>query len=198
MKPPEDVSAPLISDAVGKRYALPGITHVAGPTPVIGEALTVRVEGKDWGIVVEAVDEAEEGDVLVIKPEDGIRAFWGGLSSLSAVEKGLAGTVVDGLVRDVEDIERLNYPVFARGTTCQAGSHASRGEIGVDLYIGGVLVRTGDVIVADKSGVVVVPGEYWDDVVEAAKEIHELESEVADRVREGDPWRKILRELNRG
>jgi len=142
----KEVTAPLISDAAGKRYGLPGIRHITGPTPVVGRALTVKVEGKDWGIVVEAMDEAEEGDVLVIKPEDGIRAFWGGLSSLSAVEKGLAGTVVDGLVRDVEDIEELNYPVFARGTTCQAGSHASKGEIGADVYIGGVLVRTGDVI----------------------------------------------------
>ncbi len=191
----KEVTAPLISDAAGKRYGLPGIRHITGPTPVVGRALTVKVEGKDWGIVVEAMDEAEEGDVLVIKPEDGIRAFWGGLSSLSAVEKGLAGTVVDGLVRDVEDIEELNYPVFARGTTCQAGSHASKGEIGADVYIGGVLVRTGDVIVADKSGVVVVPEDEWEDVLEAAKEIHGLESKVAADIRDGKPWREILRQI---
>jgi len=183
---------PAISDALGKRYALPGIRHLAGPVPICGRAVTVRVKGPDWGIVVEAIDEAEEGDVLVIETRDRYRAYWGGLSSLSAKRKGLAGTVVDGMVRDLDDIRELGYTVFGRGVVPRAGTHRSSGEINVRVYISGIEVNPGDVIIGDESGAVVVPEEKWDDVLNAAREILELEDAIRTDIASGLPWRKIL------
>jgi len=184
--------SPAVSDALGKRYALPGIRHLAGPVPICGRAVTVRVEGTDWGIVVEAIDEAEEGDVLVVSTRDRRRAYWGGLSSLSAKRKGLAGTIVDGMVRDLDDIRELGYTVFGRGVVPRAGTPRRSGEINVPVYIGGVEVKPGDVIIADESGAVVVPEEAWDDVLEAAREVLELEDRIRTDLALGRSWREIL------
>ncbi|AAM02662.1 RraA family protein [Methanopyrus kandleri] len=184
--------SPVLSDALGKRYVLRGIRHIVGPVPICGRAVTVLVEGTDWGTVVEAIDEAEEGDVLVIQARDRARAYWGGLSSLSAKRKGLAGTVVDGLVRDVDDVREIGYTVFARGVTPRAGTHRRSGKINVDLYVSGVLVRPGDIIVGDESGVVVVPEEEWEDALKRAREILELEDDIRTDIAANRAWWEIV------
>jgi regulator of RNase E activity RraA len=111
--------------------------------------------------------------------------MWGGLMSLEAIQRGVAGVVVDGAVRDVDTIRELGLPVFARHVTPCVGSNRTVGSTGNPIVCGGVIVRTGDLIIADDDGVVVVPEERIEEVLQRIAAIVEKEKGIAEKVRSG-------------
>ena len=131
-----------------------------------GPAFTVRVPPGENPSVRAALEQASPGDVIVI---DGggyeIRALWGGNVAARARERGLAGVVVDGAVRDLDEIEALGFPVFAAAVVPTPPSREREGELGVDISCGGLTVRPGDYVYGDRDGVVVVPAELHDEFV---------------------------------
>ncbi|GAA2564157.1 RraA family protein [Pseudonocardia hydrocarbonoxydans] len=151
---------PQISDLLNRLYAIdPVIRQLSGGDRTLaGSACTVRVYPGDNLMVHKSLDVAQPGDVVVVSASgDNSNAVLGDLVSTKAKHRGIAGYIVDGLIRDLPGIQELDFPVYARGTTPMGPLHRGPGEINYPVACGGVVVNPGDVIVADAAGVVCVP-----------------------------------------
>src|SRR4051794_31128500 len=177
------LSSSAIEDARGKQGAFPAaIQRLAGERVFAGRAVTARCEKDSVAAVLRAMAEAQVGDVLVAQGPGEV-GYFGELTGAEAVRRGMAAIVVDGLVRDIEKLRTLPLPVFARGLTPHGGLPSGRGEPGVELAIGNVIVRPGDWLVGDAAGVVVVPAADVERVRGRAEEITAAEV---------DCWQKVL------
>src|SRR5206468_10412102 len=104
------------------------------------------------------LDVAERGDVVIVDASGShMNAVLGDLVCTKAKHRGIAGFVIDGLVRDLPGIAALDFPVFARGTSPIGPLHRGPGEINYSICCGGVVINPGDVVVGDAMGVVVIP-----------------------------------------
>ncbi|MCM8757380.1 MAG: orotidine 5'-phosphate decarboxylase [Candidatus Omnitrophica bacterium] len=130
------VSTANLSDALHRRGWLDGIHPVSSGVKMVGPAITVRTYPGDWAKPVEAVDMAEAGQVIVIDAGGVPPAVWGELATHSCITKGVAGVVIHGAIRDVEDIRKMSFPAFAKVITPQAGEPKGLGEINVPLRFG--------------------------------------------------------------
>ncbi|HOT94322.1 MAG TPA: orotidine 5'-phosphate decarboxylase [Methanoregulaceae archaeon] len=182
----ETVSAPHVTDAMHRHGAMIGMVPLSPGLRIVGPAVTVQTFAGDWAKPVEAIDRARPGDVLVINNDGGTHvAPWGELATLSARNRGIAGVVIDGAVRDVDDIRRMEFPLFARGTCPNAGEPKGFGEINAEIRCAGQVVRPGDWIVGDESGVVVVPREKAYEVARRAVEVRKTEERIREELRRG-------------
>jgi len=144
----------LTLDAVMRHVIRPLWT----PMPrVAGPAYTVRTIKHDNLMLHAAIYHAEPGDVIVVQAGDDRMAVAGGNVCAVAQRRGVAGLVVDGVIRDVAESRGRSFPVFARGVSPIPGRQDGPGEIGGPITCGGVRVNPGDVVVADEDGIVVVP-----------------------------------------
>lgn len=184
-----------LSDAMANLNTMTsGIHAVAEGLRCCGPACTAVTRNGDFLPVLRALHAARAGDVLVIDNQgDSDTALWGEITTTEAQGKGLAGVVVDGLVRDIEGICAKRFPVFARGQIPRVGGRASLGEVNVPVRCGGVVVHPGDIVVADSDGVVVVPREKAALVIEAAERIHAFEEDLMHRVSLGESQVDIFR-----
>lgn len=155
-----EYETPEVSDLLNRLYAIdPAITRLSGfGRMLVGSACTVRVFPGDNLMVHKSLDIAKPGDVVVVAA-GGLpsNAVLGDTISAKAKHRGIAGFIIDGVVRDVAGLRDMDYPVYARGATSVGPLHRGPGEINYAVACGGVVVNPGDVIVADDSGVVVVP-----------------------------------------
>ncbi|MEI6292221.1 MAG: orotidine 5'-phosphate decarboxylase / HUMPS family protein [Methanomicrobiales archaeon] len=188
----QKVSSPNISDAMHRKGAMNGIFSLCGDVKMIGQAVTVQTFAGDWAKPVEAIDIAGPGDVIVINNDAGTHvAPWGELATMSCITKGVAGVVIDGAVRDVDDIRRLHFPVFAKATVPNAGEPKGLGEINAEISCCGQVVRPGDWIVGDESGVVVVPKERAYEVARRALEVKKTEERIREEIRRGSTLSQV-------
>ena len=182
----EAVSAPNVTDAMHRKGAMIDIVSICGRVKAVGRAVTVRTIAGDWAKPVEAINVAVPGDVLVISNDGGTHiAPWGELATHSARNRGIVGIVIDGAVRDVDDIREMGFPVFARGTAPNAGEPKGLGEINTEILCCGQEVRPGDWIVADESGVVVIPRERAYEIARRAMEVKKTEERIREEIRRG-------------
>jgi len=179
------VSTPNISDAMHRKGAMRDIHPINPGTKIVGSAITVQTFAGDWAKSVEAIDQGGPGNVIVIYNGSNYIAPWGGLATLSCKNKGIEGVVVEGAVRDVDEIRAMKYPVFASGITPNAGEPKGMGEINAEITCGGQTVRPGDYIVGDESGVVVIPKERAYEIARRAKMVEENESRLYEEIRRG-------------
>jgi 3-hexulose-6-phosphate synthase/6-phospho-3-hexuloisomerase len=180
------VSTPNISDAMHRKGAMQGILSICGDVRMEGKAVTVQTFAGDWAKPVEAIDLAGRGDVIVINNDGGVHvAPWGELATRSCMGKGVSGVVIDGAVRDVDDIRRLNYPLFARAVVPNAGEPKGFGEINAEILCCGQVVRPGDWIVGDMNGVVVIPRERVYEVARRAREVQKNEERIREEISRG-------------
>ncbi|MDX3906578.1 MAG: RraA family protein [Pigmentiphaga sp.] len=124
----------------------------------VGPAYTVLAPA-GWGDeIIRAIDDAPAGSVIVIDigPE-GEACTWGGTGTVVAQRRGIAGVVSNGRIRDIAEIRRARFPVYARGTIVSGWSRGRTGNAGVPVSVGGRVVHPGDVICADDDGIVVIP-----------------------------------------
>ncbi|MEA3325083.1 MAG: 3-hexulose-6-phosphate synthase [Euryarchaeota archaeon] len=187
-----EVSAPNISDAMHRKGAMKGILPICSGHKIVGRAITVRTLPGDWAKPVEAIDRAGSGDVLVIDNGRADVAPWGGLATLSCMNRKIAGVVIDGAVRDVDEIRKFDYPLFARAIVPNAGEPKGYGEIGVEIVCGGQVVRDGDYIVGDDSGVVVIPKERAYEIARRAKEVYKTELRIRSEIERGKSLSEVL------
>lgn len=161
-----------ISDATGGYSNIDGsIKPLSDYFKIAGRALTVRLPDGENGAVLEAISNAQKGDIIVIDAKGNTnRAVAGDFVISLAKGLGVQGFVVNGVIRDIAAIRDLGFPVFSLGTSIAAGFKHGGGAVGVPIAIGGVTVRPGDYIVGDTDGVVVVPKEDVEQVVNAAEE----------------------------
>ncbi len=180
-----------VSDALrncGKSFQAmeAAIEPVAPEMKAAGPAFTVRCyPGATWAME-QAFELAQPGDVLVV--DGGAAAnviLMGGLMSTRMQQRGLAGAIVDGAVRDIDEIIKLGFPVFSRHVCPNAGTFAEIGEWQTTVCCGRIPVNPGDWVVADRLGAVVVPQAIRDDVFLIAQTIDQREKAMAKHLREG-------------
>ncbi|MEN6303621.1 MAG: RraA family protein [Armatimonadia bacterium] len=126
-----------------------------------------------------AMQAAKPGDVIVIDAQGVLEAImWGEIFSTEALVKGVAGTIVDGAVRDIAEIIELGYPLFAAGIHPAAGTSDKLGKVNIPIQCGGVVVRPGDYVFGDLLGVVVVPPEELLDVYAWCEDVLAKEAKI--------------------
>jgi len=187
-----EVSTPNISDAMHRKGAMNGLLPICTGHRIAGRAITVQTLPGDWAKPVEAIDRAGEGDVIVIDNGHADVAPWGELATLSCMNRKVEGVVIDGAIRDVDEIREFDYPVFARAIVPNAGEPKGYGEIGVEITCGGQVVRDGDYVVGDDSGVVVIPKERAYEIARRAKEVYKTELRIRAEIERGKSLSEVL------
>jgi 3-hexulose-6-phosphate synthase/6-phospho-3-hexuloisomerase len=185
------VSSSNVSDAMHRGGAMKGIHTVVPGLKMAGRALTIKTMNGDWAKVVEAIDLAEEGEVLVVDTNSGDIAIWGELATWSAVMRKLGGVVIDGAVRDVDDLKEIRFPIFARYEVPDAGDPKGFGEIGCEVVCGGLKVNRGDYIIGDDSGVVVIPQEEAQEIINRSIDVKEKENRIREEIKRGSTLSKV-------
>ncbi len=163
-----------------------------------GRAVTVRCKPGDNLALHLAMAQAGAGDVLVVDYGGSCGSGpFGEIMALACQLRGIAGLVTDGAVRDSAQIAALGFPVFARGVNIRGTVKQDRGEVGVPLEIGGAIVRTGDVVLADADAVVVLAADDLTAALAACDLRARREAVMMDRLRAGETTLQILG-LDRG
>lgn len=180
---------PDISDLCNRLYSMSdAIRDLAGAGPMVGTACTVKVFPGDNLMVHKALDLAQPGDVIVIDASSShMTAVLGDMIANKAVHRGVAGFVVDGLIRDLPGIEEIGtLPVFARGLTPIGPLHRGPGEVNYPISCGGIVVNPGDVIVGDENGVVVVPQGVARETLDLLEQRRERNASYVEAVKRGE------------
>lgn len=180
-------SSATLHEAMGKIGDLPyGIKPISPKMKVCGTAYTVKTIPCDNTILHRAYAYAKPGDVLVVDCSGHYEAgYWGDLMSLGAKTQGLAGLVIDGCVRDADEIEAMGFPVFSRGLCIKGTGKHGDGTLNEPIILGNCIVNPGDIIVGDRDGVVVVPREKAQEAIEKATAREEKEADVRKHLLEG-------------
>jgi regulator of RNase E activity RraA len=187
-------------DKLGLKGVASGIERLATNRRISGRVVTVKLEADDGRAVASrhlgttAIESAQSGDVIVIEQRSGINAAsWGGNLSLAAQLRGVAGVIVDGPARDVDEAQGYGFPLFARSRT----PHTARGRIvetgtNVLITVDDVSVSPGDFVVADGTGVVFVPASHIEAVLDAAEAIAARERAMVAALNEGQPVTQVM------
>lgn len=186
------VSTANLSDAMHRQGSLKELQVITSGIKMFGEALTVRTYPGDWAKTVEAVDMARPGQIIVIDAGGVGPAVWGELATHGAIQKAIAGVVIDGAIRDVEEIKRLKFPAFSRLVTSAAGEPKGFGEIGIPVNVCGVKVFPGDYIAGDSDGVVVIPKQKAIEIANRAMSVLEMENRLRKEIDDGNTLAKVM------
>jgi len=187
----EQVSAANLSDALHRGGVLEEMRPLFRGIKMTGRALTVRTYPGDWSKPVQAIDAAEKGDIIVIDAGGVGPAIWGELATHSALQRGVAGVVIDGAIRDINDIIQMRFPAYSKLITPNAGEPKGFGEIGVPVIVGGKQVETGDWILGDDDGVVVLPKSIATEYANRAMDVLERENRIRTEIKEGSTLSKV-------
>ena len=179
-------------DRLGIRGATLGVRPMWACPRICGRAVTVKL--KPQGAVqptrhlgTEAIHIANPGEVLVMELAGRTDVpGWGGLLSLAAKVKGLAGIVIDGACRDIDDSAEVGFPVFAKAVVpITARGRVVQDSVNDEIQFAGTQVHPGDLVVADGSGTIIVPKDRAEEVIAAGEEIAAREAAMAEAVRGG-------------
>lgn len=169
----------------------------------VGPALTVRLEPGNQVDCLDALAVAEAGDVIVVDAAGETEtSVWGGLMAGLCKMKGVVGAVVDGAIRDTDEIRDLGFYIFSKAIVPRSTHSPFSGrlepiEVNVPIQCGGVLVRPGDLILGDEIGVVVIPLEKAAETLEKARAQAEKEERTRERIRQGKTVEELLAEFGR-
>jgi regulator of RNase E activity RraA len=172
-------------------------------TRFVGAALTVRLEPGNQVDCLDALSVAQEGDVIVVDAAGETEtSIWGGLMSGLCQMKGVVGAVVDGAIRDTDEIRDQGFPIFSKAVVPRSTHTPYSGrmepiEINVPIQCAGVLVNPGDLVLGDGIGVTVIPLENAAQVLEAARVLAEKEELTRAKIREGKTVEELLAEFGR-
>jgi 4-hydroxy-4-methyl-2-oxoglutarate aldolase len=180
-------SSATLHEALGKSGNLPsGIKPISPKMKVCGPAYTIKTMPCDNMLLHRGYAYAKKGDVLVVNCSNFYEAgYWGDLMSLGAMTKGIAGLVIDGCVRDADDIEKMKFPVFSRGLCIKGTGNHGEGTLNEPIIMGEYIVNPGDIIVGDRDGVVVIPQNRIEEAIEKAIARELKEENVRKELRKG-------------
>ena len=197
------LNTPCVSDALdalGISGGLLGIRPIVTKGRFCGPAFTVRYGtcGVSPGTVGDYVDDVPPGHVVVLDNRGRLDCtVWGSLLSLAASKRGLAGTVINGVCRDVEGLIETGYPIYSLGTYMVTG----KGRVQVEamqepVEVSGLRIAPGDLLFADSTGAIRIPRERFVDVIAKAEEIEAAEGKIDKMVREGTALREARQRNN--
>lgn len=191
----EKLSTTNLSDAmdkIGLRGAVTGVRPLFGMPRICGRAMTIKVTAAGMTrskhhLGIEAIAAAEEGDLIVIDNHGDVQNnCWGEILSCAAKKKGLSGVVIDGAARDVDECQKMDFPVFARAVVpITARGRIMQEDFNCMIRLGDVQVRPGDVLTGDVNGVVVIPAEKTEEVVSEAERIMAKEESMKNDIMAG-------------
>ena len=176
-----------VSDSMARISALgPDIRPMHRSGALVGPALTVRTRPGDNLMLHKAIDVAQPGDVIVVDAGgDLTNSLMGGLMLAHAIKRGVAGFVLNGSIRDAEEIHAQNLPLYARGNTHRGPYKNGPGELGFPIAIGGSVIAPGDLILGDFDGVVAVSPAEAEMVLEAARKKQSAETKQMQQTQAG-------------
>jgi regulator of RNase E activity RraA len=180
-------SSAQVADAMSRLGAMDGGIRPVWPSPrIVGPAITVWCHSGDNLMLHKALSLARPGDIVVMNTQGNtVNSGFGELLATSAAKIGVKGAIVDGAVRDADALEALRLPVYARGLSASGCNKDGAGEVGAIVACGGVAVRPGDVIIADRDGVTVVPLEDAAEVAALARAQMEREQARMEEIEKG-------------
>lgn len=176
---------------------------VAAGMRFVGAALTVKevtgaknaYQPSEFGLGA-VVDKVQPLDVVVIDNGGQQVSTWGGVASVAAQQNGAAGLIVDGGVRDADEIMELGFPVFSRHVVPLSGKTRVKViEINTTIKIDGMPVHPGDIIIGDSSGIVVVPRDRAAEVAERAAELERQDRQASEEIRNGLSFTEALKKF---
>ncbi|MEV7680118.1 RraA family protein [Streptomyces sp. NPDC088341] len=176
-------------DRVGREGCLLGIGPLFDGARIFGRAYTVSytTAGRPAGTVGDYLDDMRPGDVAVL--DNGGRTdctVWGDILTAMADDRGIAGTVIDGVCRDVRRALDVGYPLFTRGRYMRTGKdRVEVRDVQCPVSVGGVRIAARQLVIADADGAVTVPPDVEDDVADICHTIHERESRIVDDILAG-------------
>ena len=189
----KELPVATLDDSMNRMSAMDSGIHAYSKGKLAGPAFTIKVPYGDNLMLHKSVDMIKPGDILVIQCENSLnRAIFGSLLVNNLKEKGARGIIVDGAIRDSEEISQIEgIPVYARCTSPNGPWKNGPGEINTTIAVGGQIVRPGDIVCADQDGIVVVPQEYAKEIAAETKEKEEGEKVVLAQMLAGKferPW----------
>ena len=173
------------------------------PGKLVGVALTVRLSAGDLQDPLAALEIAQPGDVIIVDAfGETETSVWGGLMGALCMQRGVAGAIIDGAGRDIDELRDLKFQIYtsaitARGTHTMFSGRKSDVAVNVPITCGGVMVEPGDMIVADEIGVTVVPNARLDEVLKLAREQAEREEFTRREIAKGKTVAQLLAEFGR-
>jgi 4-hydroxy-4-methyl-2-oxoglutarate aldolase len=191
----------LVADARQRRDVLGGLRPVRPEHRVAGPVLTVDFVPDDLVDCPTVVLRARPGDIVLLAGHGQTEcAMWGGLMSTLAIRAGVAATVVDGAVRDVDEIRDLDYPLWYRGIVPKPSPTAVHGRtepvrVNVPVVVGGQTIEPGDILVADENGLAVVPFAQAADALAATRALVAKENAIRDKLAAGISPAELLAEF---
>lgn len=194
-RPPKDKYSKMasyatadISDQLNGLYTLdPAVKPYGARSKICGPCCTVKLPPGDNLMLHKALEVARPGDVIVV---DGggqqNRAQAGEMIAQKAKHKNMVAIVLDGLIRDLESVVESNFTIFARGVTPLGPTKAGPGEINTPINCGGIVFHPGDIVIGDEDGLVVVPQQHLNLVIERMESWKEGTSRYIENVRQGE------------
>lgn len=191
----------LVTDARRRVGAIGGLNPVRPEHKIAGPALTVNLSIDNLVDCMPVLRRAEPGDVIVIACHRTTRtAMWGGLMSTLSKAAGIAAGIVDGAIRDVDEIRDLDFPVWYRGTVPRPSPTAIHNrtepvQVNVPVVIDGEVINPGDIVVADENGIAVVPAGQAHDVLAGTHAQIEKERVIRKKISSGASVGELLAEF---
>lgn len=181
-----DLGAALVHEASGRLGAVDSAIRprLLG-SRVCGVALPVDCHKGDNLALHRALADSFPGCLLIADGGSAQFGYWGEVMSTAAIAKGVVGMVIDGGVRDTAGMARVGFPTWSRFVSIRGTDKRCAGRIGEEVSVGGVVVRSGDFVIADDDGVMVVEADRAGDVLAAALRQREAEAEMMRRLSEG-------------
>jgi len=179
-------------DKIGINGAVSGIRPMYDCPPIVGRAVTIKMTAagmkkSEHHLGVHAIDSSSDGDVILIDNHGDVKNnCWGEILSMGAKMKGVSGVIVDGAARDIDMCKEFEFPVYARGTVpITARGRIMQESFNTVIRIGDVQVRPGDIVRADINGVVIMPIEKLDEVLETAEQLMQKEAAMVVELKAG-------------
>ena len=181
------IPTPVIGDVMGRQNIMDARIRPTWTTErVVGPALTITTYPSDNFMIHVGVSLAQEDDVLIIDAGNYQNAgLWGEILTVNAMHRKVKGVIIDGAVRDVKEIEELQFPLFASGINARGGYKSNPGTVNRPVSCGGVAVSAGDLIVADENGVAVIPKQSIEEVYDECLKKIEDENQIMEQLKQG-------------
>jgi regulator of RNase E activity RraA len=189
-------------DSLGLKGATWGVRPQWPCPKIVGRAVTMKIkpaglQQPTQHLGTAPIEAAQPGDIIVIDNGGKLEfSCWGGLLALSAKLKGVSGVVIDGASRDIDEARELEFPVYARGVVpMTARGRVVQESYNQEIQFAGVQCHPGDLVLADGSGVIIIPREKEEAVVTAAEAVYAKEQEMAAGIRKGYSGLEMLEKL---